>query len=138
MSKKSFGRKKLGRKEVIVVKGPRQSGKTTLLLHLQERFGGKYVTLEDEEMLRAFEEAPKEFASRFLEEKILFIDEAQYCKDTGKRVKLIHDLFSNRLKLFLTGSGSFDIKVEVGKHLVGREVYFELLPQLRRVPYVES
>jgi predicted AAA+ superfamily ATPase len=27
----------LGRREVIVVNGPRQSGKTTLLLHLQER-----------------------------------------------------------------------------------------------------
>jgi len=118
----------LRRKEVIVVKGPRQSGKTTLLLHLQERLGGKYVTLEDEEILRAFEKAPREFASRFLGEKILFVDEAQYCKDAGRRVKLIHDLFSNRLKIFLTGSGSFDIKVEVGKHLVGRGIYFELLP----------
>jgi len=28
----------------------------------------------------------------------------------------------------VTGSGSFDVKVEVGKHLVGRAVYFELLP----------
>jgi len=84
--------------------------------------------LEDEEILRAFEEAPREFASRFLGDKILFIDEAQYCKDAGRRVKLIHDLFSNRLKIFLTGSGSFDIKVEVGKHLVGRGIYFELLP----------
>jgi predicted AAA+ superfamily ATPase len=63
-----------------------------------------------------------------LEEKILFIDEAQYCKDVGKRIKLIYDLFSDRLKVFLTGSGSFDIKVEVGKHLVGRGVFFELLP----------
>jgi len=118
----------LGRREVIVIKGPRQSGKTTLLLHLSEKLSGRYVTLEDDEMLRALENAPKEFADRFLEEKILFIDEAQYCKDVGKKIKLIYDLFSNRLKVFLTGSGSFDIKVEVGKHLVGRGVFFELLP----------
>jgi len=118
----------LRRREVIAVKGPRQSGKTTLLLHLREKLGGKYVTLEDDEVLRALDNAPKEFASRFLEEKILLIDEAQYCKDVGKRIKLIYDLFSNRLKVFLTGSGSFDIKVEVGKHLVGRGVFFELLP----------
>jgi predicted AAA+ superfamily ATPase len=118
----------LRRREVIVIKGPRQSGKTTLLLHLRDKLGGKYVTLEDDEILRALDNAPKEFASRFLEEKILFIDEAQYCKDVGKRIKLIYDLFSDRLKVFLTGSGSFDIKVEVGKHLVGRGVFFELLP----------
>jgi len=118
----------LRRREVIVVKGPRQSGKTTLLLHLREKLGGRYVTLEDDEVLRTLENAPKEFASRFLEEKILFIDEAQYCKDVGKKIKLIYDSFSNRLKVFLTGSGSFDIKVEVGKHLVGRGVFFELLP----------
>jgi predicted AAA+ superfamily ATPase len=43
-------------------------------------------------------------------------------------VKLVHNLFLNRLKPFLTGSGPFDIKVEVWKHLVGRGVYFELLP----------
>jgi len=28
-------------------KGPRRSGKTTFLLHLKERFGGNYITLED-------------------------------------------------------------------------------------------
>jgi hypothetical protein len=50
-------------------KGPRQSGKTTLLLHLQERLGGKYVTLEDEEMLRAFEEAPGNSPAGFWERK---------------------------------------------------------------------
>jgi len=84
--------------------------------------------LEDEEMLTAFESSPKEFANRFIEKKLLFIDEAQYCKEAGKKIKLIYDLFSDKLKLFVTGSGSFDIKVEVGKYLVGRAIYFELLP----------
>lgn len=47
------------RREAILIRGPRQSGKTTLLLHLKEKLGGSYVTLEDEDMLRAFEENPK-------------------------------------------------------------------------------
>jgi predicted AAA+ superfamily ATPase len=118
------------RKETILIKGPRQSGKTTLFLHLQETLGGHYVTLEDEEMLQSFEKNPKEFAKRYIENEksILFIDEAQYSKNAGKNIKLIYDLFSDTIKLFVTGSGSFDIKVEIGKHLVGRAVYFELPP----------
>jgi hypothetical protein len=117
------------RKEAIIIKGPRQSGKTTLLLHLREKFGGDYVTLEDDEMLNAFENAPKQFMSRFMnKEGILYIDEAQYSKKAGKTIKLLFDLFSDKLKIIVTGSGSFDIKVEVGKYLVGRTVYFELFP----------
>jgi len=120
----------LRRKEIVLIKGPRQSGKTTLLLHLKEKLGGNYITLEDESLLKAFEESPKEFVKRYVEEKktFLFIDEAQYSKNVGKILKLIFDLYSDKLKLFVTGSGSFDIKVEVGKYLVGRAVYFELLP----------
>lgn len=113
------------RREAILIRGPRQSGKTTLLLHLKEKLGGSYVTLEDEDMLRAFEENPKAFASRF--KGNLFLDEAQYSKGAGRSIKLIYDLFPN-LKLFVTGSGSFDVKVEIGKYLVGRAIYFDLLP----------
>ena len=118
----------LKRREVILIKGPRQSGKTTLFLHLKEKLNGNYVTLEDEDILRAFEKTPKEFAKRFSEKRFLFIDEAQYCKKAGKIIKLLFDLFSDKLKIFATGSGSFDIKVEIGKYLVGRAAYFELLP----------
>ena len=52
----------MGRREIILIKGPRQSGKTTLLLHLREKHGGEYVTLEDTDMLKAFEESPRLFA----------------------------------------------------------------------------
>ncbi|MCX8189367.1 MAG: ATP-binding protein [Nitrososphaeria archaeon] len=120
----------MGRHEVLIIKGPRQSGKTTLLLHLREKYGGTYVTLEDEDMLNSFEEAPKEFIGRFLknDRTILFLDEAQYCEKFGKNIKLLFDLFSDKVKFIVTGSGSFDIKVEVGKYLVGRAIYFELFP----------
>jgi uncharacterized protein len=120
----------IDRKEIILMKGPRQSGKTTLFLHLKEKLNGSYVTLEDEDMLNSFETNPKQFAKRYIQNKknYLFIDEAQYCKKAGKNLKLLYDLYKDKLKLFVTGSGSFDIKVEVGKYLVGRSVYFELFP----------
>jgi predicted AAA+ superfamily ATPase len=118
----------LKRKEIVLLKGPRQSGKTTLLLHLKEKMGGNYITLEDESQLKTFEENPKEFAKRYSNKKYLFLDEAQYSKKAGKIIKLLFDLFSDKLKLIVSGSGSFDIKVEIGKYLVGRAVYFELMP----------
>ncbi len=120
----------LDRKEIILLKGPRQSGKTTLFLHLKEKHGGNYVTLEDEEILSSFEKNPKQFVKRYIEndKNLLFLDETQYCKNAGKTIKLIYDLYHDNIKLFATGSGSFDIKVEVGKNLVGRVIYFELTP----------
>ncbi len=120
----------MDRREALIIRGPRQSGKTTLLLHLKEKYGGIYITFEDEDMLNTFDTAPKEFVERFLREgkTVLFLDEAQYSKRVGKNVKLLFDLFSDKVKIVVTGSGSFDIKVEVGKYLVGRSIYFELLP----------
>ena len=117
----------IGRREVVVLKGARQTGKTTLFLHLKERLGGSYVTLEDEGALKSFEESPESFVKRY-GDGYLFIDEAQYSKKAGKILKLLYDLYSERLKIFVTGSGSFDIKVNIGGYLVGRAVYFELFP----------
>jgi len=116
------------RREAVIIKGPRQSGKTTMLRHLEEKFGGSYVTLEDPDELETFEKFPRSFAERRLQGGFLYIDEAQRSRKAGRIAKLLYDLYSERLKLVLTGSGSFDIKVEIGRWLVGRGVYFELLP----------
>jgi predicted AAA+ superfamily ATPase len=121
----------LGRREYLLIRGPRQSGKTTLLLHLNELLpDSEYLTLEDPGWREALEKDPKRAAERILERKksILLLDEAQYVKDVGQRLKLLFDLYGDRLKVIATGSGSFDIRVEVGKHLVGRAIYFELMP----------
>ncbi|NOZ81850.1 MAG: ATP-binding protein [Candidatus Micrarchaeota archaeon] len=115
----------LKRREVIVIKGPRQAGKTTLLLHLKERLGGNYITLEDPDFLEEFDKRPKQFAKRFSGN--LFLDEVQYSEHAGKRIKFIYDTFPE-IKLFVSGSGSFDVKVPVAKYLVGRAILFELYP----------
>ncbi len=114
------------RKEVVLLRGPRQSGKTTLFLHLKEKLGGTYVSLENEDTLKVFEENPEMFVERF-GAKNLFIDEVQYSKKAGKNIKYIYDFFPD-VRMFVTGSGSFDIKVLVSKYLVGRSASFELLP----------
>ncbi|HIE41105.1 MAG TPA: hypothetical protein EYP80_00410, partial [Candidatus Aenigmarchaeota archaeon] len=116
----------LRKRQAILIRGPRQAGKTTLLMHLKEKLKGKYISLERESALKTFEENPDLFVERF-KTKHLFIDEAQYSKKAGRIIKLIYDTYP-KIKLFVTGSGSFDIKVPLGKYLVGRAIYFELLP----------
>jgi len=114
------------RRQAILVRGPRQAGKTTLFLHLNKKLKGNYTSLEKESVLRLFEDSPELFIKRF-KGKYLFIDEAQYSKKAGKIIKLIYDTHPE-IKFFITGSGSFDIKVLVSKYLVGRVISFELLP----------
>ncbi|HDJ96749.1 MAG TPA: ATP-binding protein [Candidatus Aenigmarchaeota archaeon] len=121
----------LKRKEFILIRGPRQAGKTTLLLRLKEKLkNSEYVTLEDPEWRDAFQEDVKGVVETFLRrnKSLLLLDEAQYIKDIGEKLKLIYDLYADKLKVIATGSGSFDVKVNVGKHLVGRVAYFELMP----------
>ncbi|MBO8144263.1 MAG: ATP-binding protein [Thermodesulfobacterium sp.] len=118
----------ISREEIILIKGPRQSGKTTFLKHLEEKYGGEYISLEIEEYAEAIKKDPISFAKRFLGKKFLYVDEAQYVKEIGKYLKIIQDNFKGKLKLVVTGSGSFEVKENLGKYLVGRAVYFELLP----------
>ena len=65
----------LKRREIIAIKGPRQSGKTTLLLMIQDYLIEKekvnpknviFLTFEDREILEKFSKAPKEFLSSFI------------------------------------------------------------------------
>ncbi len=112
--------------EIIVIKGPRQAGKTTTLKYLQSKYGGIYLTLEDDDVREAIKRDPKAFIERYRKEKIIYLDEAQYIKEIGHILKMWYDLYN--VKLVVSGSGSFDIKVEVGSYLVGRLVYFEIFP----------
>ncbi|MDG7026767.1 MAG: AAA family ATPase, partial [Nitrososphaerota archaeon] len=119
------------RREILAVKGPRQSGKTTLLKRLAEWLRDEkgvdeahvvYVTLEDREQLDDMSQNPKDFVSRRLVDgrrHYLLVDEAQYLPDLGQRLKLVYDLFDN-VKMVVTGSSSLELKRQTGRFLVGR------------------
>ncbi|WP_457756018.1 AAA family ATPase [Thermodesulfatator indicus] len=72
------------RREVILLKGPRQSGKTTILKYFCQKFGGQYLSLEIEDYAQAIKRDPIKFARRYLKKKILYLDEVQYVKDIGR------------------------------------------------------
>jgi len=123
----------LDRKEAYAIKGPRQSGKTTILKILQEKLKGEnvvFMNFEDPDVLEAFEADPKEYVKSFMlkEGRYYFLmDEYHYVKDPGKKLKLLYDTLENA-KFIVTGSSSLELSGAMAKFLVGRVFFFELFP----------
>ncbi len=111
-------------KEIIIIKGPRQAGKTTLMKYLNEKYGGSYYTLEDDDVLRTFDRNPE----LLVDNETIFIDEVQLSEFAGKKIKRLYDKFEGNVKFVMSGSGAFDIAREVGASLVGRAFFLTLLP----------
>lgn len=125
----------LGRREAYAIKGPRQSGKTTLLRVLEEKLKGEgvnvvFLNFEDPDVLEAFETDPKGYIKSYLlkEGRYCFLmDEYHYVKDPGKKLKLLYDTFEN-VKFIVTGSSSLELSGAMARFLVGRVFFFELFP----------
>src|SRR3990172_2302609 len=121
----------IDRKEAYAIKGPRQSGKTTILKLLQETLSGKkviFLNFEDPDVLEAFEANPKEYIKRYIttsDRHYFLMDEYHYVKNCGKTLKLLYDLFE-KAKFIVTGSSSLELSGAMAKFLVGRIFFFEL------------
>ena len=128
----------IDRREIYAIKGPRQSGKTTILKILQDWLITEkgvnpenivFFTLEDRELLEKFSVSPKDliksYLSREKERYYFLIDEFQYLPDGGRTLKLLYDLFEN-VKFIITGSSSLELAAHTGKFLVGRVFNFYL------------
>lgn len=122
----------LQRKEYIAIRGPRQAGKTTFMRELEKEIGStqgptNFITFEDKDILEIFESDINSFIKlHILPYKSIFIDEFQYAKDGGQKLKFIYDTTS--VKVIISGSSSLELQAKTGKYMVGRIVYFELLP----------
>lgn len=132
-------KKWLDRGEILAIKGPRQSGKTTLLYIIRDYLIHTkrvkeeniiYITLEDRDTLDAFSSDPKEFVksyiSRNMNERWYFlIDEFHYLPEGGQKLKLLYDIFEN-VKFIITGSSSLELTGGTSRYLVGRLFSFHL------------
>lgn len=129
--------KYLESKEVIVIYGARQVGKTYLLKYLIEHHIKKNVFYFDLELPNLLELCNQgaENVCRYLIQKgaeenqkiFLLVDEIQYMEDPTKFLKIIHDHYPN-IKLLVSGSSTFEIKKKFKESLVGRTVNFEVYP----------
>jgi hypothetical protein len=124
----------LSNKEISLIVGPRQAGKTTAMRWVEERVrqqGTRTVFLNlDVEADQPFFQSQQslvnklrlEFGNEF---GVAFIDETQRKENAGLFLK---GLFDQGLpyKLVVSGSGSLELKEKIHESLVGRKRLFEL------------
>lgn len=127
-------RKHLSQREISLILGPRQSGKTTLILKLKEELEkqGKKTAyfnldrLEDLEVFQTQKTLLEKIKFEFGEQKIyVFIDEIQRLKNSGLFLKGLYDYLSP-YKFIVTGSGSLELKENIVEPLTGRKKVFYL------------
>lgn len=114
----------------VVLTGPRQSGKTTLLKHL---FGetAQYVSLEPPDVRAAAAADPRGFLDAF-PPPVIF-DEAQYAPDLLPYIKeRLDSRRALRGQYFLTGSQNLLLTEEITESLAGRAAMLRLLPLSNR------
>lgn len=107
---------------VIIITGPRQSGKTTLVKHLFKDF--LYVNLEYPDIRDTAQKDPRQFLNQ---SETMIIDEVQRVPDLISYIQGFVDENSNK-KYILTGSNNFALMNNVSQSLAGRASIFTLLP----------
>ncbi|MFW5693089.1 MAG: ATP-binding protein [Thermoguttaceae bacterium] len=109
---------------VLLLTGPRQVGKTTLLEHLRED-GRRYVTLDDPTLRTLAVDDPALFLQRF--EPPVLIDEIQYAPQLLPLVKMRVDAQRRPGMFWLTGSQQFQLMQGISETLAGRVAILNLL-----------
>jgi predicted AAA+ superfamily ATPase len=114
----------------VVLTGPRQSGKTTILQHLfYERF--RYVSLEPPDVRTAALEDPRGFLEMY-SAPVIF-DEVQYAPDLFPYIKEKIDADREKCGQYLmTGSQNLLLMEKITESLAGRAAMLRLLPLSRR------
>jgi len=114
----------------VVLTGPRQSGKTTLLRHVFGRRSG-YVSLEPPDVRAAAIADPRGFLDMWQPPVIL--DEAQYAPDLLPYIKeRIDSQRSRKGQYLLSGSQNLLLMQRVSESLAGRAAVLHLLPLSHR------
>ncbi len=121
---------KVSDNKVIIIYGPRQAGKSTLLVALQPHFQTPVLSLNgDETDVRILFKDPTSTRLRQIigQARTLVIDEAQRIENIGLCLKLIVDNIPG-VKVVVTGSSSFELSNSINEPLTGRKWEFYLYP----------
>lgn len=122
--------KKLKDSKAIILLGPRQAGKSTLLQLVQKKFQQPVAWWNgDETDIRSLLEHPTSTKLKSLigKNKTVVIDEAQRIENIGLCIKLITDNIKN-VKVIATGSSAFELANRINEPLTGRKWEYHLYP----------
>jgi predicted AAA+ superfamily ATPase len=119
---------KLDKGKVIVLIGPRQVGKTTLVNYLLKGIPFLFLDGDDavvsDTLANANTETLKNIIGNY---KYVFIDEVQRIPNIGLKLKIIVDQIKN-VQVIVSGSSAFDINHVTQEPLTGRKFEYRLYP----------
>ena len=116
--------------KALVIYGPRQSGKTTMIKRLAAEFGDAALWLNgDNPDIRAKISGISTAGWRLLlnGKRILVVDEAQHIENIGMALKLVTDELPE-IQVIATGSSSFELMNRMAEPLTGRKREYRLPP----------
>ena len=123
---------KIGKGKVLLLIGPRQVGKTTLLKNILTSVSSEkkvqFWNCDESDVRQFLSEANSAKLKSFVgNSDFIVIDETQRVKDIGLTIKLLHDSFPS-VQLAVTGSSSLDLSNSINEPLTGRKFEYNLFP----------
>lgn len=116
---------------IIIISGIRRSGKSTIqrLLQLELVKSHYYLNFDDERLIRFqvedFQMLLEVLIELFGEQHTFYFDEIQNIKGWERFVRR---LYEQKKKIYITGSNAKLLSRELGTHLTGRYIQFEVYP----------
>lgn len=122
-------KEKLFKQKAIILLGPRQVGKTTLLKNLAfDPSDILWMNADELDIQQLFSAVSSTSIKMLLgKKKILVIDEAQRIENIGIKLKLITDNLTD-IQVIATGSSSLDLANRINEPLTGRKWEYHLFP----------
>jgi predicted AAA+ superfamily ATPase len=119
----------LSSREILIIFGTRQVGKSTLLhMMLDQRDDSLILNCERPSVHEILQSRDlTRIRSLFGEKTIIALDEAHVIENIGQVLKLIFDDEPD-IKMFVTGSSSFELSNKIAEPLTGRNIKFRLYP----------
>ena len=119
---------KLFKKKAIILIGPRQVGKTTLIRKILNQKEYLFLDGDDKTVREVLSNPSKGTLTRIIGNfKIVFIDEVQRIENIGLTMKIITDQFPE-VQLIASGSSALEIHQKIQEPLTGRKWEYFLFP----------